>query len=324
MEKKLFFVGIALLIYSLLLKVFVKKNKYDNRVTMVFHGIFYCAAGIVIGLLGQVLLGMFGFISISETELNSRIGLYFGIIGGVIGVIAGVIGILNKPEKEREKLLRKDLDWSDTGWSAVLLASLLMYFVVQAFKIPSGSMRMTLVEGDHLFVNKFIYGIHVPLTDGKRILSIKKVQRQDIIIFLCPKIALSQDEQRRGVEKDFIKRAIGLPGDTVEIRGKKVYVNNKLLEEPYLNFEDEYIQPRIKLFNTNQEYQKVWSAGGFRSLPARDNFGPITVPPGHFFVMGDNRDKSFDSRFWGPLPDRNLKGNALILYWPINRIKIIK
>ena len=324
MEKKLFFVGIALLIYSLLLKVFVKKNKYDNRVTMVFHGIFYCAAGIVIGLLGQVLLGMFGLVSISETELNSRIGLYFGIIGGVIGVIAGVIGILNKPEKEREKLLRKDLDWSDTGWSAVLLASLLMYFVVQAFKIPSGSMRMTLVEGDHLFVNKFIYGIHVPLTDGKRVLPIKKVQHQDIIIFLCPKIALSQDEQRRGVEKDFIKRAIGLPGDTVEIRGKKVYVNNKLLEEPYLNFEDEYIQPRIKLFNTNQEYQKVWSAGGFRSLPARDNFGPITVPPGHFFVMGDNRDKSFDSRFWGPLPDRNLKGNALILYWPINRIKIIK
>jgi len=324
MEKKLFFIGIALLIYSLLLKAFIKKNKYDNKVTMVFHSIFYCAAGVVIGLLGQVLLGMFGFISISETELNSRIGLFLGIAGGVIGVIAGVVGILNKPEKEREKLLKKDLDWSDTGWSAVLLASLLMYFVIQAFKIPSGSMRMTLVEGDHLFVNKFIYGIHVPLTDGKRVLPIKKVKRQDIIIFRCPKIALSPDEQRMNVEKDFIKRAIGLPGDTVEVRGKKVYVNKKLLEEPYLNFEDEYIQPGVKLFTSMADYQKVWEAGGFRGLPVRDNFGPVTVPPEHFFVMGDNRDRSFDSRFWGPMPDKNLKGNALILYWPITRIKIIK
>ena len=225
---------------------------------------------------------------------------------------------------ENGVLLRESLEWADTGFSAILLAAAIMYFVVQAFKIPSGSMRSTLLEGDHLFVNKFIYGLRVPYT-GKRVLRWREVQRGDVVVFRFP--ASSKDSPHYG--KDFIKRAIGLPGDTIEIKDKRVFVNGKEQAEPYTQFEDNFVIPGSPAMRGDPKgFQDLWIHRGLERAPAseniRDNFGPIVVPPGTYFVMGDNRDRSFDGRFWGPMPDANLKGKAWLLYLPFGRWKIIR
>jgi signal peptidase I len=220
---------------------------------------------------------------------------------------------------ENGVLLRESLEWADTGFSAILLAAVIMYFVVQAFKIPSGSMRSTLLEGDHLFVNKFIYGLRIPYT-GKKILRWRDVQRGDVVVFRFP--AESKESQHYG--KDFIKRAIGLPGDTIEIKDKRVFVNGQERVEPYTQFEDNYFIPgSADVLNDPNGFQDRWV---HRHLGEniRDNFGPIVVPPGTYFVMGDNRDRSYDGRFWGPMPDSNLKGKAWLLYLPFRRWKIIR
>jgi signal peptidase I len=237
-----------------------------------------------------------------------------------------------------EVLLRDTREWADTGFSAILLAAAIMYFVVQAFKIPSGSMRMTLLEGDHLFVNKFLYGLRVPYT-GEHLFRWREVERGDVVVFRFP----AKDKKSPHFGKDFIKRAIGLPGDTVEIRNKRVYVNGTVIVESYARFADDFVIPspldesgkqEIQGLNDPWEplkvpgaYQRAWENGVF-SLPdhqeIRDNFGPVTVPPGHYLVLGDNRDRSFDSRFWGPMPDANLKGRAWLLYLPFRRWKIIR
>ncbi|MCK5540430.1 MAG: signal peptidase I [Deltaproteobacteria bacterium] len=170
---------------------------------------------------------------------------------------------------------------------AILIALFIRAFVVQAFKIPSGSMEPTLLVGDHLLVNKFIYGIKLPFVDRKFFVY-KEPQRGDIVVFIFPK----------DKKKDFIKRVVGAPGDTVEIRQKKIYINGKLWDDPY----------------------GVYRDSGVTGLVPRDNFGPVVVPPEHVLVMGDNRDRSFDSRFWGFVPFDQLKGKALILYWSWNRL----
>jgi signal peptidase I len=171
---------------------------------------------------------------------------------------------------------------------AVILALFVRTWVVQAFKIPTGSMENNLLIGDHLLVNKFIFG-PTPLAIGRAILPVRDVRRGDIIVFKYP------DEP----DRDFIKRVIGLPGDTVELRNKKVYINGTPLDEPYVHF----------LTPPSSEYQEV------TSLDVRENFGPRTVPPEQFFVMGDNRDNSQDSRYWGFLPRGYIKGRALLIYW---------
>ena len=320
METKLFFISVGLLAYTALLKYAMNKKILENQpdiaeiASVLFHMTFCAITGLVVGMILSTLS--------NQPDLITR----YSVIGTCIGAGFGLVQFIafaNTAEK-RSKILKSDLEWSDTSWSAIMLASILMFFVIQAFKIPSGSMRMTLVEGDHLFVNKFIYGIHVPFTKGKRIELFRKVKQKDIIIFTCPPEALSAEEKKKGIKKDFIKRAIALGGDTVEIMDKKVYVNGNLLEEPYTDFVDSFIYRKFEFFKTKEEYQKAWEQGTFVNLPIRDNFGPVKVPEEYYFVMGDNRDRSFDSRFWGPLPDRNLKGEALLLYWPPARIKIIK
>ena len=165
---------------------------------------------------------------------------------------------------------------------AVLLALFIRTFVVQAFKIPSGSMKPTLEIGDHLLVNKFIYGVRVPFI-GQRVLDFHTPQRDDVIVFIYP-----QDET-----KDFIKRVKALPGERVEIRNKQLFVDGERIEDLYGHFEDE--------------------SGAMRN--PRDNFQSFVVPEGHVFVMGDNRDYSHDSRFWGPVPIDDILGKAFILYW---------
>ncbi|MCL2485918.1 MAG: signal peptidase I [Endomicrobia bacterium] len=225
-----------------------------------------------------------------------------------------------------QSVFRTVYSWVDTLWTALIIAAILMFFFIQAFKIPSGSMRNTFLEGDHLFVNKFIYGFHVPLSDGKRILALRKVSAGDIVVFKCPPEALTVAEREAGVKKDYIKRCVAVGGDKVEIKDKKLYVNGILRSESYVKFEDQSVFQSFSLFPTEAEYQKSWETGKLASVPTnfvRDNFGPVVVPAGHYMMLGDNRDYSFDSRFWGPLPDKYIKGKALIIYWPVKRIRII-
>ncbi len=170
---------------------------------------------------------------------------------------------------------------------AIVIALFIRAFVVQAFKIPSGSMKPTLLIGDHILVNKFIYGIKLPYF-RTTLVPITQPRRGDVVVFIYP-------EDR---SKDFIKRVIGVAGDTIEIRNKKIYLNGALHTDTHGVYTDDFIIPG--------------------SVQPRDNFGPVTVPEGSLFVMGDNRDQSYDSRFWGFVPLRDVLGEAFIIYWSWN------
>ena len=173
---------------------------------------------------------------------------------------------------------------------AIILALIIRTFIVQAFKIPSGSMEDTLAVGDHILVNKFIYGTKIPFTDS-RILKIRDPKRGDVIVFEYPE----------DPSKDFIKRIVGTPGDVVQVRDKKVYINNQPYENPHEVHKEKEIIPQAQ--------------------NPRDNTKLITVPPDAYFVMGDNRDRSYDSRFWGFVKDEKIKGLAFIKYWSWDKEK---
>ncbi len=174
---------------------------------------------------------------------------------------------------------------------AVILALFIRTFVVQAFKIPTGSMEENLLIGDHLLVNKFVFGPSATALE-RTVLPMGSLARRDVVVFKYPEEP----------DRDFIKRVIGLPGETVELRAKKVYINGTPLDEPYVHF----LQgPR----SGNSEFNEV------TSFDVRERYGPVTVPPNQYFVMGDNRDNSQDSRYWGFLPRELVKGKALVIYW---------
>jgi signal peptidase I len=171
---------------------------------------------------------------------------------------------------------------------AVLIALFIRAFIVQAFKIPSSSMEPTLLVGDHLLVNKFIYGVRIPYTDIK-FFQYKKPKRGDIIVFIFPKDR----------SKDFIKRAIGTGGEKVAIIHNKIYINDKMIDDRWGHF----TMPRSSI----------------------EDYGPVKVPEGSLFVMGDNRDNSQDSRFWGFVNINEVKGKAFIVYfsWDSNAQKLL-
>jgi len=189
-----------------------------------------------------------------------------------------------KPEAAKKSQLR---DWTEALIVAAILALIIRTFVVQAFKIPSGSMEDTLLIGDHLLVNKFIYGTQLPFSDDP-VLVIRQPERGDIIVFEFPE----DKEKSYFKRRDFIKRVVGLPGDTIEIRNKNVFVNG-----------ERYITP-----------EAVYKDGNLTAGP-RDNMPPVTVPDDKYFVMGDNRDRSYDSRFWRFVDRSAIKGLAFIKYW---------
>jgi signal peptidase I len=170
---------------------------------------------------------------------------------------------------------------------AVILALFVRTWVVQAFKIPTGSMENNLLIGDHLLVNKFVSG-PAPTGFERTLLPVRDPRRGEVVVFKYP----------NEPERDFIKRVIGLPGDTVELRNKKVYINGQPLDEPYVHF----LEPA-------SESQEV------TSFDVRERYGPVQVPANQYFVMGDNRDNSQDSRYWGFLPRDYIKGRALMIYW---------
>ena len=175
---------------------------------------------------------------------------------------------------------------------AVILALFVRTFVVQAFKIPTGSMENNLLIGDHLIVNKFVYAPTVSPIE-RMLLPIDPIRRGDIIVFKYPK----------DPDRDFVKRTIGLPGETVELRRKKIYINGKLLDEPYVRF----LYPL-----TDNDTALDFSDSG-----KLVNYGPVVVPPDGYFMMGDNRDNSEDSRWWGFMPRSYVKGKALFIYFSL-------
>lgn len=185
------------------------------------------------------------------------------------------------PDVKRKSIIR---EYAESIIIAVLLAMVIRTYLVQAFKIPSGSMEDTLAIGDHLLVNKFIYGTKLPFGD-KRLLKIRDPRRGDVIVFEYPE----------DTSKDFIKRVIGTPGDVVEGKDKKVYVNGTPYENPHEVHKEKDIIPK--------------------EMNPRDTFGPVKVPPNSYFMMGDNRDRSYDSRFWGFVSRDKIKGLAFIKYW---------
>jgi len=173
---------------------------------------------------------------------------------------------------------------------AVIFVNFARIFVFQAFKIPTGSMEDNLKVGDHIIVNIFIYGPE-PNSPMARFVPIRDVKRGDIIVFRYP---LQPDV-------DYVKRVIGMPGDIVEVRDKKVSINGKQLDEPYVIHVDPMtypLQPALP-----EPYR------------SRDQFGPYTVGPDSYFAMGDNRDRSQDSRYWGTVPRSMIKGKAFMVYW---------
>ena len=228
-------------------------------------------------------------------------------------------------DQRLSRWLEEMKQYADTGISSVLIAFVIMTFLIQAFKIPSGSMIPTLQIGDHLLVNKFLYGIHIPFVN-KKLIDFKSVHQLDMIVFLS-ETALFEEEKKKNIKKDFIKRVIGLPGDIIEIRDKIVYINELKLEEPYKQNTTDVIYPGdISFWNSQEKYQEEWEKGNFVNLPytsIRDNFGPIKVPEDSFFVLGDNRDYSYDSRFWGPVIKKNIKGKAWMIYWPLRRFQTL-
>jgi signal peptidase I len=171
---------------------------------------------------------------------------------------------------------------------AVVLALFVRTFVVQAFKIPTGSMENNLLIGDHLLVNKFVFAPTLTRAEDT-LLPIDPIRRGDIIVFKYPK----------DPERDFIKRVIGLPGETIELRDRKVHINGTAIDEPYVQF--------LFPFDSTEAEPGVPNP--------RRSYGPVTVPDGYYFMMGDNRDNSEDSRYWGFLPRNYVKGKALFVYF---------
>jgi signal peptidase I len=190
-----------------------------------------------------------------------------------------------RPVRPKKSIFR---EYFEAILVAVVLALFIRTFVVQAFKIPSGSMQPTLLVGDHILVNKFIYGIKAPFLD-KTIVPMTDPKRGDVVVFKFPE----------DPKKDFIKRVIGIEGDVIEIRNKKVFLNNEPMEDEHGTYMDPHIIPG--------------------TARPRDNLGPLTVPANALFVMGDNRDHSYDSRFWKFVDLSEVKGKAFIIYWSWNR-----
>ena len=170
---------------------------------------------------------------------------------------------------------------------AVILALFIRTFVVQAFKIPTGSMEPNLLVGDHLLVNKFVFAPTLSSVE-RALLPMRPIVRGDVVVFKFPE----------DPERDFIKRIVGLPGESIEVKGTQVLVNGAAIAQPFAHF----LLPHDPNAPVNEG-------------DPRQHYGPVTVPPAHYFAMGDNRDNSQDSRYWGFLPSHYVKGRALMIYW---------
>jgi signal peptidase I len=195
-------------------------------------------------------------------------------------------------------------EWTKAISTAILLFLAVRTFVVEAFKIPTGSMEGTLLVGDFLLVNKAVYGAEIPLVD-RRLPAFSEPRRGDVVVFLPP----------HDPHKNYVKRIVGIPGDTLEMHDKVLSRNGLRLDEPYVRHTDP--------LGDQQDHKMMWQlphlvdgAGDYHAYqPSRDNWGPLVVPPGKLFALGDNRDRSEDSRYWGFLDMQAVKGKPMFVYY---------
>jgi signal peptidase I len=206
-------------------------------------------------------------------------------------------------ERLAARIARGLFEWAKSVSLAVLLFLVLRAFLVEAFKIPSGSMEGTLLVGDFLLVNKLVYGAEVPFT-GKRLPAIRDPRNGDVLVFQWP----------NDPTKNFVKRLVGVPGDTVAMERGVLVRNGKKLEESYIR----HLEPNYDPTADDFEWQRYFLAADAkrgRYRPTRNNWGPLVVPAHHYFVLGDNRDNSLDSRYWGFVPDTLVRGSPLFVYY---------
>jgi len=225
---------------------------------------------------------------------------------------------------------KKFLETVESIGIALLIALTIRSFLVEPFKIPSPSMVPTLLIGDQIFVNKFVYGLRVPFTK-KRLWDGRDPKRGEVIVFIYPK-----DEKL-----DFIKRVVGLPGDTIQVNGDKVYVNGELIPKEALNFAKDPQNEDRRLLNPSEPYEKLtlfpqWDTFAIYREKLNDQYHLIQhdaawypetefqIPAGHYFVMGDNRDHSSDSRDWGFVPRDNIKGRAMFIWLSFDWSRSVK
>jgi len=324
MEQRLFLIACIMYLFTLITRFLNKRKKLENALIFswwhaIFWFLFISCAGYMLFFVGN------GGESMPVTEKQ-----YIRVF---IAALSSAVFVFFKGKKasdeKRENLMKYNLEWSNTIYFAGFVASIVMFFFIQAFKIPSASMRYTLVEGDHLFVNKAVYGFRVPFTNV-RFGQFKDIKVGDVIILRFP--AKSRKQVNCGPEsqygRDFVKRVVALPGDTVQVIEGRLWVNGQQVpQQPYEVYDN---IPRVESQAEREIralYQTLWEEhrlDNFLGAELRDSFGPVTVPANNYFVMGDNRDNSCDSRFWGPVPRENIKGKAWFVHWPLNKIHFIK
>ena len=320
MEQRLFLIACVMYVFTLITRYLNKKEALKTPWRFaIWHSAFWvCILGCAWYVISFILSNGMGGEAIPAGK--QALVYLFILAAAFYGLKSGY----EAKKEKKDKIQKADLDWANTVYFAGFVASFVMFFFIQAFKIPSASMRDTLLEGDHLFVNKAVYGFRIPLTDI-RFGQYKPIERGDIVIFSFPakhKYQINCGGYQYG--KDYVKRVIGLPGDKVEIRQGHVWLNDKEMPvQPYEKYQDvERVQPDDEY--DVESYQLVWETHQLDSelgLELRDNMGPVIVPENSYFVMGDNRD---DSCFWGPVPRENIKGKAWFIHWPVSRWRMIK
>ena len=211
---------------------------------------------------------------------------------------------LRRVNKRRGTAGRLAWEWAKSFQIAIVVFLLVRAFLVEAFKIPSGSMEGTLLVGDFLLVNKLVYGAEIPFT-GRRLPALRDPQRGDVIVFQWP-----QDPT-----KNFVKRLVGVPGDTLAMQNGELVRNGSHVRESYVRHTEPGVDPAGEEFRWQRDYLVRTAEASMGYHASRNNWGPIVVPPGHYFMLGDNRDNSLDSRYWGFVPDSLIRGQPLVVYY---------
>lgn len=215
-----------------------------------------------------------------------------------------------KTGKETQSPGRKVLEWLKSIAIALAIWFVLQAMLIKAFHIPSGSMERTILVGDFLFVNKALYGSQVPLTNV-RLPAFREPRRDDIVVF--------ESVEQQGL--DVVKRVLAVPGDTLEMRRDSLFRNGALLQEPYV----QHLNPLAQMDDVQRQMSRRWQTPYLLErdtasyLPSLRTWGPLVVPSHSYFVMGDNRDESYDSRYWGFLPRENIKGSPLFIYYSFDK-----
>jgi signal peptidase I len=225
---------------------------------------------------------------------------------GLVWLIDALVLRKGRADGAKEPIL---VEYSKSFFPVILAVFLIRSFLVEPFKIPSGSMMPTLLVGDFILVNKFTYGLRVPVANNTFI-EVNHPQRGEVVVFRFPK----------DPSLDYIKRVVGVPGDHIEYRNKQVFVNGKAVEQQENGYYD-YVAPGLNQMSVRRVIEQL---GDHKHDILIDDHNPVVdgevvVPQGHYFVMGDNRDNSNDSRFWGFVPDQNIVGRAFLIWWNFDK-----